>query len=95
MGSLCGSSLMLNATQQLVDTTFTVKDALTINGHWNINFITSHLPPAKANQFHPCALVVGMVTKHSYMFCEIVFTQPRDCIFKNLANQVYGTRKED
>ncbi|WJX23235.1 hypothetical protein P8452_12461 [Trifolium repens] len=46
----CGSSLMLDATQQLVDTTLTVKDVLTINGHWNIDFIKSHLPPAKANQ---------------------------------------------
>jgi hypothetical protein len=46
----CGSSLMLDATQQLVDTTLTIKDVLTINGHWNIDFIKSHLPPAKANQ---------------------------------------------
>ncbi|CAJ2662667.1 unnamed protein product [Trifolium pratense] len=46
----CGSSLMLNATQQFVDTTLTVKDVVTINGHWNIDFIKAHLPPDKANQ---------------------------------------------
>ncbi|GAU45794.1 hypothetical protein TSUD_86970 [Trifolium subterraneum] len=41
---------ILEQARALVDTTLTIKDVITITGQWNIDFIQSHLPHAKANQ---------------------------------------------
>ncbi|MCI35438.1 ribonuclease H, partial [Trifolium medium] len=41
---------MNNSTQQIIDTTLTVKDALTESGDWDTNFLTTHLPLNIINQ---------------------------------------------
>ena len=40
-----GRSLMSLSTQQTIDTTLTLKDTLTEAGKWDINFLTTNLPP--------------------------------------------------
>ncbi|MCH81203.1 RNA-directed DNA polymerase (Reverse transcriptase) [Trifolium medium] len=45
-----GHSLMNHSTQQMVDTTLTVKDTLTATGEWDINFLTANLPLTIVNQ---------------------------------------------
>ncbi|MCI59449.1 hypothetical protein A2U01_0080704, partial [Trifolium medium] len=41
---------MNSSTQQTIDTTITVKDALTESGDWEINFLMTHLPQTTVNQ---------------------------------------------
>jgi len=45
-----GHSLMNMCTQQTIDTTLAVKDALTCVGDWDVNFLTTHLPHNMMNQ---------------------------------------------
>ncbi|GAU37815.1 hypothetical protein TSUD_276320 [Trifolium subterraneum] len=45
-----GHSLMNHSTQQIVDTTLTVKYTLTDTGEWDINFLTANLPLTTLNQ---------------------------------------------
>ncbi|GAU33771.1 hypothetical protein TSUD_393330 [Trifolium subterraneum] len=45
-----GSSLMTRATNQLIDSTLFVKDVLTDEGNWNLNFLNDNLPPDIVNQ---------------------------------------------
>ncbi|GAU34538.1 hypothetical protein TSUD_219210 [Trifolium subterraneum] len=45
-----GHSLINHSTQQIVDTTLTVKDTLTYTGEWDINFLTVNLPLTTVNQ---------------------------------------------
>jgi len=45
-----GRSLMNLSTQQTIDTTLAVKDALTGAGDWDINFLATHLPQDVMNQ---------------------------------------------
>ncbi|GAU44619.1 hypothetical protein TSUD_378970 [Trifolium subterraneum] len=43
-------SLMNHSTQQIIDTTLTVKDTLMDTGEWDINFLTANLPLTIVNQ---------------------------------------------
>ncbi|PNX87940.1 RNA-directed DNA polymerase (reverse transcriptase) [Trifolium pratense] len=45
-----GHSLMNHSTQQIVDTTLTVKNTLTDTGEWNIDFLIANLPLTTVNQ---------------------------------------------
>ncbi|MCI07796.1 ribonuclease H, partial [Trifolium medium] len=45
-----GHTLMNLSTQQIVDTTLTIKDTLIETGNWDLNFLTTHLPQTVVNQ---------------------------------------------
>ncbi|CAJ2628117.1 unnamed protein product [Trifolium pratense] len=47
---LDGSSLMTRATNQLIDSTLVVKDVLTDEGNWDLNFLNDNLPTNIVNQ---------------------------------------------
>ncbi|GAU39340.1 hypothetical protein TSUD_60910 [Trifolium subterraneum] len=45
-----GHTLMNLSTQQIVDTTLTIKDTVNDTGNWDLNFLTTHLPQTVVNQ---------------------------------------------
>lgn len=40
-----GCSFMMHDTNDMIDTTISVKNALTNNGQWDLNFFNIHLTP--------------------------------------------------
>jgi hypothetical protein len=45
-----GSSLLLNATNNIVDITLLIKDVLIVKGQWDLNFLNTHLDPNTVSQ---------------------------------------------
>ncbi|CAJ2657953.1 unnamed protein product [Trifolium pratense] len=54
-----GSPLMINATNNIIDTTLLVKDVLTTEGHWDLNFLHTHLNPNIVSQIMAIPAPIG------------------------------------